>query len=556
MADRQEIGRLTWLYGTRQITRRQLIQRLAAAGSLAALGSILAACGESSDNNGSGGSGGTGSDSTPTSSGTTSSGPKTGGTFTVGISADVVTLDPPMFTDVYSNYVSSQIHEGLIRVDFDGTIIPWLAKDYKLDGEKDYVFTLREGIKFHNGEELTSADVKYTIERLLSDELKSPRAGRLDMVESVETPDEYTVRFVLKEPFTPFLDRLTGAWAFIVNQKAVEAAGDDYTHNPVGTGPFKYVDWKTGESATVTRNEDYWGDVPLLETVVFRPIPDQNTRLIELESGGLDYMMDLPPEEVGRLKEDGKLQIFEGPAINYTYLAFNCQKDPFDGNIALRKAIAHAFDKAEIVEVIRQGLAKPAISSLQPENWAHNPNVAQYDYDPDKAREYFEESGYTGGPIELSCDESPVIRRVAERIQAQVKETLDLDITINSMEWGGFLSYIRTGEHQMFILGWNGGIDPDSIIFPLFATENFGAAGNRAFYSNSRVDQLLADAQVEPDEEKRKELYFEAQEIIADEVPHAPLYHNLATAGAQPYVKDFKLHLQQAQRYEKVWLDK
>lgn len=551
MLNREELDWLTLRYAAGRLSRRQLIRALAAAGSLAALTPILAACG-----GGDAGGGGAAGGQSTAAAGSSALTPKRGGTLTVGITADLVTLDPPMSTDVYSSYVTSQIHEGLVWVDFTGTIAPRLAEKFERVDPTTYVFTLRQGVKFHNGEDLTSDDVKYSIERMLSPEQKSPRASRLDMIKTIETPDKGTVRFLLKEPFTPFLDRLIGGWAYILNKKAVDAAAGDYTHKPVGTGPFKYVDWKTGDRATLERYDAYWGDKPLFDRITFRPIPDQNTRLVELESGGLDYMMDLPPEEVKRLKSENKLQVFEGSAINYTYLAYNCKKAPFQDNPKLRKALAYAFDKKEINDVIYQGLGKPAISSLTPESWGHNPNVEPYNYDPAKAKTLLQESGYRGGDIELSCNEDPLTRRTAERIQAQVKENLGLDVTIKALEFGGFLNYIRTGEHQMFILGWNGGVDPDGIIFPLFATKNHGAAGNRAFYSNPQVDKLLDDAQKEPDQEKRKAMYQEAQKLIADDAPHAPIRHSSATAGAQKYVQGFQIHPLQAQVYTTMWLNK
>ncbi|MDP9371539.1 MAG: ABC transporter substrate-binding protein [Chloroflexota bacterium] len=554
MLGHEELTRLTTLYASGRISRRQLLRALAAAGSLAALTPILAACGGGDDAPSAGG--GTAGSQATAGSGQPAGGGKRGGTFTVGMSADVVTLDPPMFTDVYSNYVSSQIHEGLVWVDFTGNIAPRLAEKFERPDPTSYVFTLRQGVRFHNGEELTSDDVKYTIERLLSPELKSPRAGRLDMVKSIETPDKYTARFLLKEPFTPFLDRLAGGWAYVVNKKAVDAAAGDYTHKPVGTGPFKYGDWKTGDRATLERNDAYWGDKPLLDRVVFRPIPDQNTRLVELESGGLDYMMDVPPEEIKRLRDEKRLQVFEAPAINYSYLAYNVKKAPFQDNPKLRKALAHAINRKEINDVIYQGLGRPAITSLTPESWGHNPNVEAYAYDPSRAKALLGESGYRGGDIELSCSEDPLVRRTAERIQAQAKENLGLTVTIKALEFGGFLNYIRTGEHQMFLLAWNGSVDPDSIVFPLFATKNHGAAGNRAFYSNPQVDKLLDDAQKAPDQERRKAMYQEAQKLIADDAPHVPIRHGSATAGAQKHVQGFQMHPLQAQVYTQVSLNK
>src|SRR5581483_2305410 len=183
--------------------------------------------------------------------------PAAGRELLVALESDVVTLDPPMFTDVYSNYVSSQIHETLFQVDYDMKVVPLLAEKVEQPNDTTYVITLRKGVKFHNGEELTADDVKYSFARVMDPATKSPRAWQLtDAIESpdkIETPDQYTVKITLKAPFGPFLDRLTAGALSILNKKAVEAAGADYAHQPVGTGPFKYAEWKTGEYVKVVR---------------------------------------------------------------------------------------------------------------------------------------------------------------------------------------------------------------------------------------------------------------------------------------------------------------
>jgi peptide/nickel transport system substrate-binding protein len=479
-----------------------------------------------------------------------------GGEFRVGLESDVVTLDPPMFTDVYSNYVSSQIHETLFQVDHDMKIVPMLAEKLEQPDDKTYVIALKKGVKFHNGEELTADDVKFTYARVMDPATKSPRAANLtDAVESadkIQVVDKHTVKITLKSPFAPFLERMTNGALQILNEKAVDAAGADYAHKPVGTGPFKYVEWKTGEYAKLERNPDYWGEKAKLDKVTFRPIPDANTRLAEIESGGIDYLMQIPFEEIDRFKKEAKFNIEIIDAINISYMAYNTQKAPLnDAN--LRRAMNYAVNKQEIVDTIYAGLGTVAISPLNPSNWAHNPNVEPYKYDPAKAKELLGTSAYKGEPLELAFNQATETPRVAERIQAQLKENLGINLALKPMEWGAFLTYIRGGDqHMMFLLGWSGNADPDGILYPLFHSKNFGAAGNRAFYKNEKVDELLLKAQTTVKQDERKPLYFEAQKLILDDAPWAPLRHGINSAALSKKVQGFKIHPLNRQLYHNV----
>lgn len=474
------------------------------------------------------------------------SGGKPGGELRIALESDVVTLDPPMATDVYSGYVYSQIHQTLFQVDHDMKIVPFLAEKLEQPDDKTYLITLKKGVKFHNGEELTADDVKFSFARVMDPATKSPRASNLtDAVESadkIEAVDKNTVKITVKSPFAPFLERLTYGALSILNKKAVEAAGADYAHKPVGTGPFKYVEWKTGEYAKVARFDDYWGEKAKLDQVTFRPIPDNNTRMAELESGGVDYMNPIPSEEIDRYKKDSRFDVQIVDAINIFYLAHNTQKAPMtDAN--LRRAINFSINKQEIVDTIYAGLGTVAISPLNPSNWAWNKDVEPYKYDPTKAKELLKQATYDGQPIELAFNQATEVPKVAERIQAQVQENLGIKLTLKPMEWGAFLTYIRGGDaHQMFLLGWSGNADPDGILFPLFHSKNFGAAGNRAFYKNEKVDDLLLKAQTTIKQDDRKPLYFEAQDLILKDAPWLPIRHGIASAAISKKVQGFKIH--------------
>jgi len=374
----------------------------------------------------------------------------------------------------------------------------------------------------------------------------------IESPDKIEVVDKHTLKITLKVPLGPFQERMTQGALQILNKKAFDVAGGDYSHKPVGTGPFKYVEWKTGEYAKVARNDDYWGEKPKLDQVTFRPIPDANTRMAELESGGIDYLMGVPREELGRLKQEAKFELQEVEAVNIFYLAHNTQKPPLnDPN--LRRAINYAVNKQEIVDTIYAGTGTVAVSPLNPSNWAHNPNVEPYKYDPAKAKELLAQSGYKGEPLEIAYNQATEVPKVAERIQAQVQENLGIKLTLKPMEWGAFLTYIRGGDaHQMFLLGWSGNADPDGILFPLFHSKNFGAAGNRAFFKNEKVDELLLKAQTTVKQEDRKTLYLEAQDTILKEAPWLPIRHGTNSAALSKKVQGFKLHPLNRQLFHNV----
>jgi peptide/nickel transport system substrate-binding protein len=540
-----------------RIARRTFLSQL---GAIAMLTPLLAACQQPTTPSGSQSSGSQAAPAkpgeAPAKPAAAPAKPAAGGEFRVGLESDVVTLDPPMFTDVYSNYVSSQIHETLFEVNHEMKIVPLLAEKLEQPNDTTYLITLRKGVKFHNGEELTADDVKFTYTRVMDPATKSPRANNLtDAIESadkIEAVDKNTVKITLKSPFAPFLERMTAGALQILNKKAVDAGGADYAHKPVGTGPFKYVEWKTGEYAKLERHADYWGEKAKLDKVTFRPIPDANTRMAELESGGIDYLMQIPFEEIASVKQAGKFDVQVVDAINISYMAYNTQKAPLnDAN--LRRAMNYAVNKQEIFDTIYAGLGAVAVTPLNPSNWAHNPNVEPYKYDPAKAKELLAKSAYKGEPLELAFNQATETPKVAERIQAQVKENLGINLVLKPMEWGAFLTYIRGGDqHQMFLLGWSGNADPDGILYPLFHSKNFGAAGNRAFFKNDKVDELLLKAQTTVKQDDRKPLYLDAQKIILDEAPWAPLRHGIHSAGLSKKVQGFKIHPLNRQLFHNV----
>lgn len=482
-----------------------------------------------------------------------------GGTFRVALASDVVTLDPALHTDVYSDHVSSQIQETLFTVDFELRIVPLLAERLEQSDDRTYVVTLRRGVRFHNGDPLTANDVVFSLQRVVDPTLRSPRAGRLaeplGQAGRIVALDRDTVQITLTAPYAPFLERLTQPYSAILNRRAVTEAGDGYGRQPVGTGPFKFVEWKTGEAVTLERNAEYWGIPAHVDRLVFKPIPDNATRVASLEAGEVDHLAAVPVEEVPRLREDPRFTTQVRPAVSITFLGFNTSRGPLSDPL-LRQAIASVLDRDELVRTIYAGTGQQAVSALDPASWAFEPDVEVYRPDVVRARELLARSSCRGEELGLAVNQAGEARHTAERIQGVLNQELGLPVRINVMEWGAYLDYLRTGDrHQMYLITWSGGADPDSTLFPLFHSKNWGAAGNRAWYRNERVDALLEMAQSTVDQQDRAEHYREAQRLIARDVPILPVRHGVNSVASNVRVHGFQVHPVNRAIYSAVSVD-
>lgn len=459
----------------------------------------------------------------------------------VGHGADATTLDPQDSNDQPSSRVFRHLYDNLVKFDNDMNIVGVLAEDWELeDDDLTWNFKLKEGVKFHNGEILTSEDVKYTIERYKETGLV---AHMLELIDEVEVVDDYNFIIRTSEPFAALLAHLSHNSAGIINQKSVEAGGEDYGQKPIGTGPYLLEDWKAGDSIVLKRFEDYHGDLPAMEEITFKVIPEANNRTIALETGEVDIIYQVDPEDQARIDEDEELVFYEAPAFSLQYMGMNTSKKPFD-DVRVRKAINHAIDKEQLIEVVLRGAGTPANQVLTDTLLGHNPDIKGYEYDPEKARELLKEAGYPDGfETELWTNDNQIRVRMTEMIQAQLKE-VGIDVKTKTLEWGAYLEESATGNQDMYMLGWSiSTADPDQGIGGLYHSKNLGSGGNRSFYENDKVDELLdLGARESHDEEKRGKYYQEAQKIIVDDAVTVFTYWDTYNAGLQKYVEGFTIH--------------
>lgn len=453
--------------------------------------------------------------------------------------ADAKSLDPHGTNDQPSSRVSKQIYNTLVTQNEDMELVPGLAEDWEQVDDTTWEFTLRQGVKFHNGEELKASDVKFTFERMLaSDQV----AHIIEAVDSVEAPEDYKVVIKLKEPFGPLLAHLSHTASSILNEKAVTEAGEDYGQSPVGTGPYKFSNWQTGDKIELVAHEDYFEGAPSIEKVTFRNITEGTNRAIALETGEAHIAYDIEPIDKEQIKNTEGLDLVEEPSLSLAYIGFNVDKKPFD-NKEVRQAINYAINRDDIISAVLNGAGEKAGASIGPKVVGHNPEVKPYDFDVEKAKELLKEAGYENGfDTTIWTNDNPVRVQIAQIVQAQLKE-IGINAEIETLEWGSYLDRTAQGEHDMFILGWVAVTgDADYGLYAVYHSSAKGGAGNRTFFDNARVDELLEAGRKSIDVEEREGFYHEAQEIIADEAPGANLYYQTQNIGISDDVEGFRMH--------------
>ncbi|MGI9450914.1 MAG: ABC transporter substrate-binding protein, partial [Geminicoccaceae bacterium] len=328
------------------------------------------------------------------------------GVLVVGQIAEPKSLDPHAVTAVNDFRILMNVYDGLVRYK-DGTleVEPSLATSWSISEDgTEYTFELQSGITFHDGTPFNAEAVEFNFDRMLveshpfHDTGPFPLSFFFSAIQDVEVVDEDTVKFTLDAPYAPFLSNLAYPTGLIVSPEAVKTHGADFGRNPSGTGPFRFAEWESNAKVVVERNDDYWGGAPALEAVVFRPITDANTRVAEMLSGGIDVMVEIPPDSVQNFDGDG-FTLYEQAGPHLWFLILNAKDGPF-ADRRVRQAINYAIDKKTLVEDILQGTAEVASGPTPPAfSWAYNEALQPYPYDPEKAKALLEEAGHAGASL-------------------------------------------------------------------------------------------------------------------------------------------------------------
>jgi len=477
-------------------------------------------------------------------------------TLVVGLVAEPVLLDPAQVTDLNSNRVGRRVVETLVTFADESTqIVPGLAESWTVSKDGlSYTFKLRKGIAFHDGTPFNAQAVKFSIERQINPEHPANKLGKYPFaayffgnVKAVEVMDESTVRFILKEPRASFLAILTAGAASVVSPTAAMKAGQDYGATPVGTGPFKFVQWDRGQRVVLEKNPSYWRFPVKVDRVIFRPITEDQARLTELLTGALDLIVGTPPDFVAQLENHPKVTLLRQVGAHVWYLGFNNSKKPFDDK-RVRQALNYAVDKEAIVRDVLKGTGAVSKGPVLPGTWGDESGIKPFPYDPERARKLLAEAGLASGfsttlwvPESGSGMQSPVA--MSTIIQSNLK-AVGVNVTLQTMEWGAFLAKLRTKEQDLFALSWMAGSeDPDLVMYPLLHSSQWTPVGpNRAMYKNPRFDEVLTQARLTTDQAKRAVLYREAQRLLHDDPPWIFIDHEVQTAAFAKRVQGFKLH--------------
>lgn len=486
------------------------------------------------------------------------------GVLIVGQIAEPKSLDPAAVTAVNDFRILVNMYEGLTRYK-SGTleVEPALAESWTIsDDGTEYTFKLRPGVTFHDGTDFNAEAVKFNFDRMLDENHPYHDTGPFPLsfffgaVQETSVVDDMTVRFKLNAPYAPFLSNLAYPTGLMVSPAAVMAHGKEFGRNPVGTGAFKFAEWKSNERVVVERNDDYWGEKAGTQAVVFRPITDANTRVAEMLAGGIDMMVEVPPTSLSQF-DGGGFTVAQQAGPHVWFLILNAKEGPF-ADKRVRQAANYAINKGAIVNDVLEGTAAIAAGPTPPAfAWAYNESLEPYPYDPDKARALLKEAGAEGAELTFYVTEGgsgmldPVAMGTA--IQADLA-AVGLKVKIETYEWNTFLGEVNPGlegKADMAEMAWMTN-DPDTLPYLALRTDAWPDKGgfNSGYYSNPKVDELLEAARTATDQAERARLYQQMQTIVQEDAPwvfvanwkqNAVTSDRVQNFGLEP---SFLLHLQ------------
>ncbi|MEW8956146.1 glutathione ABC transporter substrate-binding protein [Clostridium sp.] len=452
--------------------------------------------------------------------------------------ADAKSLDPHATNDQPSSRVTKQLYDRLVEQDEEMKVVPGIAKEWKQIDDLTWEFTLNTGIKFHNGDTLKASDVVFSLNRMKSEKTVS---HIIESVETVTAKDDNTVVIKTSAPFAPLLTHLAHPASSILSEKVVKEKGDDYGQHPIGTGPYKFSNWEVGSKIHLEKHDDYFGEKAKTDKIVFTNIKEGTNRTIGLETGEIDLAYDIEPTDTARVKDHANLKLIEEEDLSYAYIGMNTKKEPFS-NVKVRQAINYAVNKESIIKAALYGTGTMAKAPIGDKVFGYTDKAKGYPYNLEKAKELMKEAGLENGfKTTIWTNDNPLRTQIAQIVQANLKD-IGIEVEIVSLEWGTYLERTSKGEHDMFILGWTTVTgDADYGLYPLYHSKQHGSAGNRSFYTNKEVDDLLDKAKTSTNPEERKELYDKAVTKITEEVPDIMLYYKKQNVGMQKKVEGFKL---------------
>ncbi|ETP69034.1 glutathione ABC transporter substrate-binding protein [Planococcus glaciei] len=453
--------------------------------------------------------------------------------------SDAVGLSPTMTNDSVSSNVMTQIYENLFERNPETMELePKLAESYENPDDLTWVIKLKEGIKFQDGTDFNAEAVKYSFDKLRDPATAAPRASLLEPVDTVTAIDETTVEIKTKYPYGPLLAALSHSNAAIISPTADEK--QDLMQNPVGTGPFKFVSWNQGDEIVLEKNPDYWNGEVALDQVKFKVVPEISTAISMLQTGEVNFLDALPPEQISRIEGLENVEVTKQEGTPVYYLTFNHSRER-NQNPDFRKAVASAVDRDAFVEKLN-GLGVRSDSILGPKVFGYTEEAdnAGTPYDPELAKQLVQENGFGNEPIKLLAANRDNFILMAEIVQSQLTEA-GFKVEIETMEWATFLDTARGGEYDMTFLSWsNVTSDGSEMFYPNFHSDNVGNS-NRAQYSNPEFDKLVEASRTTIVPEEREKFLAEANQFMLDDNAAIVMYHGVVTSATEKSIKGLKV---------------
>src|SRR6056297_852585 len=496
---------------------------------------------------------------------------KYGGEFTGFSSSDPKSLDPAQLGSWDQAVMAANVLEGLVRLSPDGrSIEPGVAKSWSVANDGlVWTFELREDAYFHDGNQVKAKDVKYSFERLIDPATKSPSAwifdkvagysevrnGDADSVSGIRVIDDYTLEIELTTPLTPFVSMLAAPGAAVVSEEAVNEYADQFGQNVVSAGPFKLSDWEQNLDITMTACENYWDGRPYLDTLKFKFIHDENTRVVELLTGNLDWAW-VTPAHHNALTTNNKYKdhIARAHTLHAAYFIINMNKEPFGSNEDLRKAMSYALNRESVIDSL-QGRADRAVGFFPPGFMGRNDEAPAYNYDPEMAKELLAEAGYPDGIDQtftlVSLPWENLINILS--IYQQNLREVGINIELNPVQYGEYMTMIQEGD---FDLAYGYQVpdyaDADGFVYPLLHSEG---DGNVANYSNPEVDSLIEEGRAVTDEEQRTEIYEDITMILQQDLPYITSTHNIWVDVTDPTERNWVPRTMDIHMFHRVWME-
>lgn len=460
-------------------------------------------------------------------------------------SADATSLDPQAIVNMRSFDVYANMFDGLVALDENNKVIPALAESWEKIDDKSMRFKLRQGVKFHDGSTMTAEDVKFSFERMINSKIVSTYVSFL---ESVEIEDENTVVLKCSEPYAQMLITLTIPCCAIVPKAVVEADETGFAQKPVGTGPYKFVEWKESESITMEAFDGYWGQPAKTKNLVMKVIPEGAQRTIMLETGEIDVAYDVLANDAARIEENGDLTLLHQVGQKFGVVYFKANSKGPVGDPRVRQAIEYAVNKEELMQAILAGYGQVGKLYATPMTAGYDAAGDGSEYSVDKAKALMTEAGYPDGfDLAIYTTEAQTYVEIAQILQSQLQE-VGINATITTLEQNTLNQKVYDGEEiEMRINFYNSLTGDMDFVMSKLVTTAYGQT-----YFNEKVDEIQKRAKAEFDDAKRNEIYGEFLDLMAKDMPWMTLYYEENLVGINKKVQDFSMSSISAYKYQNV----